>query len=56
MLGAKVQAHRDDFEKRLKAVLADLKRKPNAILFIDDSRANVDRALAAGMPTMSSSC
>ncbi|MDJ0740467.1 MAG: ATP-dependent Clp protease ATP-binding subunit ClpA [Gammaproteobacteria bacterium] len=40
--------YRGDFEKRLKAVLADLKRKPNAILFIDEIHTVIGAGAASG--------
>ena len=40
--------YRGDFEKRLKAVMADLKRKPNAILFIDEIHTVIGAGAASG--------
>ena len=40
--------YRGDFEKRLKAVLADLKRQPNAILFIDEIHTIIGAGAASG--------
>ena len=40
--------YRGDFEKRLKAVLADLKRQPNAILFIDEIHTVIGAGAASG--------
>ena len=40
--------YRGDFEKRLKAVLADLKRRPNAILFIDEIHTVIGAGAASG--------
>ena len=35
-----------------KAVLADIGRAPEDVVFIDDSQRNVDGAIAAGMPAV----
>ena len=40
--------YRGDFEKRLKAVLADLKRQPEAILFIDEIHTIIGAGAASG--------
>jgi ATP-dependent Clp protease ATP-binding subunit ClpA len=40
--------YRGDFEKRLKAVLADLKRQPHAILFIDEIHTIIGAGAASG--------
>ncbi|KAA6187744.1 ATP-dependent Clp protease ATP-binding subunit ClpA [Thiohalocapsa marina] len=40
--------YRGDFEKRLKAVLAELKRKPHAILFIDEIHTIIGAGAASG--------
>ena len=40
--------YRGDFEKRLTAVLADLKRQPNAILFIDEIHTIIGAGAASG--------
>ena len=40
--------YRGDFEKRLKAVLADLKRKPHAVLFIDEIHTVIGAGAASG--------
>ncbi len=40
--------YRGDFEKRLKAVLAQLKRQPHAILFIDEIHAIIGAGSASG--------
>ncbi|MCG6966237.1 MAG: ATP-dependent Clp protease ATP-binding subunit ClpA [Chromatiaceae bacterium] len=40
--------YRGDFEKRLKAVLADLKRQPDAILFIDEIHTIIGAGAASG--------
>jgi ATP-dependent Clp protease ATP-binding subunit ClpA len=40
--------YRGDFEKRLKAVLAELKRQPNAILFIDEIHTVIGAGAASG--------
>jgi ATP-dependent Clp protease ATP-binding subunit ClpA len=40
--------YRGDFEKRLKAVLADLKRRPNAVLFIDEIHTVIGAGAASG--------
>ncbi|MGD2019790.1 MAG: ATP-dependent Clp protease ATP-binding subunit ClpA [Thiohalocapsa sp.] len=40
--------YRGDFEKRLKAVLAELKRRPNAILFIDEIHTIIGAGAASG--------
>ena len=40
--------YRGDFEKRLKAVLADLKRQPQAILFIDEIHTIIGAGAASG--------
>ncbi|MEA3641927.1 MAG: ATP-dependent Clp protease ATP-binding subunit ClpA [Lamprobacter sp.] len=40
--------YRGDFEKRLKAVLAELKRKPQAILFIDEIHTIIGAGAASG--------
>jgi len=40
--------YRGDFEKRLKAVLADLKRQPHAILFIDEIHTVIGAGAASG--------
>ncbi|MFT3792889.1 MAG: ATP-dependent Clp protease ATP-binding subunit ClpA [Rudaea sp.] len=49
-LGALVAGtkYRGDFEKRLKAVLAQLKREPNAILFIDEIHTIIGAGSASG--------
>jgi ATP-dependent Clp protease ATP-binding subunit ClpA len=49
-LGALVAGtkYRGDFEKRLKAVLAELKRKPHAILFIDEIHTIIGAGAASG--------
>lgn len=39
-------------EKFYKAVLADIGRAPEDVIFIDDSQKNVDGAIAAGMPAV----
>ena len=40
--------YRGDFEKRLKAVLADLKRQPDAVLFIDEIHTIIGAGAASG--------
>ncbi len=40
--------YRGDFEKRLKAVLADLKKQPHAILFIDEIHTVIGAGAASG--------
>jgi len=40
--------YRGDFEKRLKAVLAELKQQPNAILFIDEIHTIIGAGSASG--------
>ena len=40
--------YRGDFEKRLKAVLAQLRREPGAILFIDEIRTIIGAGAASG--------
>ncbi len=40
--------YRGDFEKRLKSVLAQLKRQPNAILFIDEIHTLIGAGAASG--------
>jgi len=40
--------YRGDFEKRLKAVLADLKRQPESILFIDEIHTIIGAGAASG--------
>ena len=40
--------YRGDFEKRLKAVLAQLRRQPNAILFIDEIHTIIGAGAASG--------
>ena len=40
--------YRGDFEKRLKAVLAQLKRQPHAILFIDEIHTIIGAGSASG--------
>jgi ATP-dependent Clp protease ATP-binding subunit ClpA len=40
--------YRVDFEKRLKAVLAELKRKPHAVLFIDEIHTIIGAGAASG--------
>lgn len=40
--------YRGDFEKRLKAVLAELKRRPQAILFIDEIHTIIGAGAASG--------
>ena len=40
--------YRGDFEKRLKAVLAELKRKPHAMLFIDEIHTIIGAGAASG--------
>ena len=40
--------YRGDFEKRLKAVLADLKRQPDAVLFIDEIHTVIGAGAASG--------
>ncbi len=40
--------YRGDFEKRLKAVLAQLKKQPNAILFIDEIHTVIGAGAASG--------
>lgn len=40
--------YRGDFEKRLKGVLAELKKKPNAILFIDEIHTVIGAGAASG--------
>jgi len=40
--------YRGDFEKRLKAVLAELKRRPGAILFIDEIHTIIGAGAASG--------
>ena len=40
--------YRGDFEKRLKSVLADLKRQPEAILFIDEIHTIIGAGAASG--------
>jgi len=49
-LGALVAGtkYRGDFEKRLKGVLAELKRKPHAILFIDEIHTVIGAGAASG--------
>jgi ATP-dependent Clp protease ATP-binding subunit ClpA len=49
-LGALVAGtkYRGDFEKRLKAVLAELKQQPNAILFIDEIHTIIGAGSASG--------
>ena len=49
-LGALVAGtkYRGDFEKRLKAVLAQLKKEPNAILFIDEIHTIIGAGSASG--------
>jgi ATP-dependent Clp protease ATP-binding subunit ClpA len=49
-LGALVAGtkYRGDFEKRLKGVLAELKKKPNAILFIDEIHTVIGAGSASG--------
>jgi ATP-dependent Clp protease ATP-binding subunit ClpA len=49
-LGALVAGtkYRGDFEKRLKAVLAELKKEPNAILFIDEIHTIIGAGSASG--------
>lgn len=49
-LGALVAGtkYRGDFEKRLKGVLAELKKKPNAILFIDEIHTVIGAGAASG--------
>jgi len=49
-LGALVAGtkYRGDFEKRLKAVLAQLKQQPNAILFIDEIHTIIGAGSASG--------
>ncbi|MBK1733091.1 ATP-dependent Clp protease ATP-binding subunit ClpA [Thiococcus pfennigii] len=40
--------YRGDFEKRLKAVLAQLRRQPNAVLFIDEIHTIIGAGAASG--------
>ncbi|HET7588147.1 MAG TPA: ATP-dependent Clp protease ATP-binding subunit ClpA [Gammaproteobacteria bacterium] len=40
--------YRGDFEKRLKGVLAELKRRPNSILFIDEIHTVIGAGAASG--------
>ena len=40
--------YRGDFEKRLKAVLADLKRQPDSVLFIDEIHTIIGAGAASG--------
>jgi ATP-dependent Clp protease ATP-binding subunit ClpA len=40
--------YRGDFEKRLKAVIAELKKQPNAILFIDEIHTIIGAGSASG--------
>src|SRR5690606_22214830 len=40
--------YRGDFEKRLKAVLGELKRQPHAILFIDEIHTIIGAGAASG--------
>ena len=40
--------YRGDFEKRLKAVLADLRRQPHAVLFIDEIHTIIGAGAASG--------
>ncbi|MBZ9538609.1 MULTISPECIES: ATP-dependent Clp protease ATP-binding subunit ClpA [Modicisalibacter] len=40
--------YRGDFEKRLKALLAELKKQPNAILFIDEIHTVIGAGAASG--------
>ena len=40
--------YRGDFEKRLKAVLADLKKQPGAVLFIDEIHTIIGAGAASG--------
>ncbi len=40
--------YRGDFEKRLKTLLADLKKEPNAILFIDEIHTIIGAGAASG--------
>jgi ATP-dependent Clp protease ATP-binding subunit ClpA len=49
-LGALVAGtkYRGDFEKRLKGVLAELKKRPNAILFIDEIHTVIGAGSASG--------
>ncbi|HEX7048266.1 MAG TPA: ATP-dependent Clp protease ATP-binding subunit ClpA [Gammaproteobacteria bacterium] len=49
-LGALVAGtkYRGDFEKRLKGVLAELKKQPNAILFIDEIHTVIGAGAASG--------
>ena len=49
-LGALVAGtkYRGDFEKRLKQVLADLKRQPHAVLFIDEIHTLIGAGAASG--------
>jgi ATP-dependent Clp protease ATP-binding subunit ClpA len=49
-LGALVAGtkYRGDFEKRLKAVLAELKRQPEAVLFIDEIHTIIGAGAASG--------
>ena len=49
-LGALVAGtnYRGDFEKRLKAVLAQLKKMPNAVLFIDEIHTIIGAGSASG--------
>jgi ATP-dependent Clp protease ATP-binding subunit ClpA len=49
-LGALVAGtkYRGDFEKRLKAVLAELKKEPNSILFIDEIHTIIGAGSASG--------
>jgi ATP-dependent Clp protease ATP-binding subunit ClpA len=49
-LGALVAGtkYRGDFEKRLKAVIAELKKEPNAILFIDEIHTIIGAGSASG--------
>lgn len=49
-LGALVAGtkYRGDFEKRLKAILAQLKRQPNSVLFIDEIHTIIGAGAASG--------
>src|SRR6056300_400316 len=40
--------YRGDFEKRLKAILAELKRQPDAVLFIDEIHTMIGAGAASG--------
>ena len=40
--------YRGDFEKRLKSVLAELKKDPNSILFIDEIHTIIGAGAASG--------